>query len=305
MSQTTLTIGTELCCENNNVAYKVIQILGQGSFCITYKVKAFTMIRRAFGEERYDFPQSKAVKEFFMKEQNGRTESGSVTGISSGSLSYNFAQKFRSEAGNLAKMKHPNIVRVIDFIEANNTYYYVMDYVDGENLNEYIRHNKLTENEVVCIIREVADALMYMHEEQEMLHLDLKPGNIMRRSSDGHIFLIDIGLGNYLSGIDVCDFSIGLGNNSYRPVEQTVGKASSLFSPTLDIYALAATMYKLLTGETPPTSSDLINDDDYIKDSLLNRYHVSKRIARVIIKAMSPKVRDRQQSVREFVNGLY
>ncbi len=283
----------------------VTQILGQGSFGITYKVKAFTMVKGSFGEERYEFPQPKAVKEFFMKELNGRTESGSVTGISSGSLSYNYAQKFRSEAGNLAKMKHQNIVRVIDFIEANGTYYYVMDYVEGENLNEYIKHNKLTENEVVDIIRKVADALIYMHEEQKMLHLDLKPGNIMRRSSDGHIFLIDFGLSKHFSdnGTPETSTTVGFGTAGYAPVEQSNGTASAQFRPTIDVYALGATMYKLLTRETPPTSSDLVNDEEFIKDSLY-KYSVSKNIAKVIIKAMSPRVKDRQQSVEDFVKEL-
>lgn len=303
MSQPTLSIGTKLF--GKEITYMVTQILGQGSFGITYKVKAFTIVKGSFGEERYEFPQPKAVKEFFMKELNGRTESGSVTGISSGSLSYNYAQKFRSEAGNLAKMKHQNIVRVIDFIEANGTYYYVMDYVEGENLNEYIKHNKLTENEVVDIIRKVADALIYMHEEQKMLHLDLKPGNIMRRSSDGHIFLIDFGLSKHFSdnGTPETSTTVGFGTAGYAPVEQSNGTASAQFRPTIDVYALGATMYKLLTGETPPMSPDLMNDEGFIKDSL-NRYSVSKKVAKVIIKAMSPKFKDRQQSVKEFVKGL-
>ncbi|MCQ2344695.1 MAG: serine/threonine protein kinase, partial [Paludibacteraceae bacterium] len=305
MSQPTLSIGTKLC--GKEITYMVTKILGQGSFGITYKVKAFTIVKGSFGEERYEFPQPKAVKEFFMKELNGRTESGSVTGISSGSLSYNYAQKFRSEAGNLAKMKHQNIVRVIDFIEANGTYYYVMDYVDGENLNEYIKHNKLTENEVVDIIRKVADALIYMHEEQKMLHLDLKPGNIMRRSSDGHIFLIDFGLSKHFSdnGTPETSTTVGYGTAGYAPVEQSNGTASAQFRPTIDVYALGATMYKLLTGETPPTSWMLVHDDDegFIENSL-NRYSVSKKIAKVITKAMSPKVKDRQQSVREFLNEI-
>ena len=126
-----------------------------------------------------------------MKELNLRSEDGSITGLSEGTLSYNYAQKFRKEAMNLAGMEHPNIVRVTDSFDENGTFYYVMDYIEGQNLNEYIKDHALSESEAISIIKDVANALMYMHEQKHMLHLDLKPGNIMRRASDGHIFLID------------------------------------------------------------------------------------------------------------------
>ena len=127
--QTTLSIGTEL--KSPTIRYRIEAMLGQGAFGVTYKAKGFTIIKGALGEMTMEMPQPIAIKEFFMRDINQRGVSGEVMGMAQGSLVYNYSIKFRKEAENLAKMKHPNIVKVIDFIEANNTFYYVMEYVDA------------------------------------------------------------------------------------------------------------------------------------------------------------------------------
>ena len=161
--------------------YKIVKMLGQGSFGITYLAEHTSLGKKV------------AIKEFFMKELNSRSDDGSITGLSDGSLPYNYAQKFRKEAQNLARLEHSNIVRVTDCFDENGTFYYVMDYIEGQDLNSYVKQHALSETEAVAIIKDVANALIYMHDEKHMLHLDLKPGNVMRRNSDGHIFLIDFG----------------------------------------------------------------------------------------------------------------
>lgn len=95
-----------------------------------------------------------------------------------------------------------------------------------------------------------------MHEKKHMLHLDLKPGNIMRRESDGHIFLIDFGLSKHYSedGIPETSTNVGLGTAGYAPIEQANSKNGNKFRETLDVYALGATFFKLLTGQTPPSA---------------------------------------------------
>ena len=149
--------------------YKIVKMLGQGSFGITYLPEHTSLGKKV------------AIKEFFMKELNSRSNDGSLPGLSDGSLSYNSAQKFRKEAQNLARMEHPNIVRVTDFFEENATFYYVMEFIEGSNLNDYVKQNTVSESEAISIVQDVASALIYMHEGIHMLHLDLKPGNIMRR----------------------------------------------------------------------------------------------------------------------------
>lgn len=273
--------------------YKIEKILGQGSFGITYLA------------EHTNLGKKVAIKEFFMKELNSRGEDGSITGMSDSSLSQNYCQKFKKEAINLSRLDHPNIVRVTDSFSENGTFYYVMDFIEGQNLNDYIKSHYIDEAEAVSIIKSVADALIYMHEEKHMLHLDLKPGNVMRRNSDGHVFLIDFGLSKHYStdGQPETSTTIGLGTAGYAPIEQGNQAKNGEFRPTIDVYALGATFYKLLTRETPPPASDLVSDDELLENKLREK-GVSDNLIEVVTEAMCPNVRKRTQSVSEFRDAL-
>lgn len=286
--QQQLIIGTLL----HGGTYKIEKILGQGSFGITYLA------------EHTNLGKKVAIKEFFMKELNSRGEDGSITGMSDSSLSQNYCQKFKKEAINLSRLDHPNIVRVTDSFSENGTFYYVMDFIEGQNLNDYIKSHYIDEAEAVSIIKSVADALIYMHEEKHMLHLDLKPGNVMRRN-DGHIFLIDFGLSKHYStdGHPETSTTIGLGTAGYAPIEQGNQAKNGEFRPTIDVYALGATFYKLLTRETPPPASDLVSDDELLENKLREK-GVSDNLIEVVTEAMCPNVRKRTQSVREFRDAL-
>lgn len=299
-----LPIGTEL--ESPTLQYKIESVLGQGSFGVTYKAKGFTIVKGALGEMKMELPNPIAIKEFFMRDINQRDDSGTITGMTQGSMAYNYALKFRKEAENLARMNHPNIIRVIDFIEANNTFYYVMEYIEGEDMNSYLKTHKLSEADAVSVIIDVANALKYMHEEQRMLHLDLKPGNIMRRKSDGHIFLIDFGLSKHYGDDGNPDTSttVGLGTEGYAPLEQ--GKRTNNrndFLPTIDVYALGATLFKLLTGNTPPAASDVLDDEDLLPTEL-RVANVSQELTDIVVKAMKPGAKKRIQTVGEFMSML-
>lgn len=286
--QQQLIIGTLL----HGGTYKIEKILGQGSFGITYLA------------EHTNLGKKVAIKEFFMKELNSRGEDGSITGMSDSSLSQNYCQKFKKEAINLSRLDHPNIVRVTDSFSENGTFYYVMDFIEGQNLNDYIKSHYIDEAEAVSIIKSVADALIYMHEEKHMLHLDLKPGNVMRRN-DGHIFLIDFGLSKHYStdGQPETSTTIGLGTAGYAPIEQSNQAKNGEFRPTIDVYALGATFYKLLTRETPPPASALVSDDELLENKLREK-GLSDNLIKVVTEAMCPNVRKRTQSVREFRDAL-
>lgn len=303
MHNTTLKIGQEL--RSDNINYRIESVLGQGSFGVTYKAKAYTIMKGKLGEELVGIKTPKAIKEFFMKDVNERDISGSITGMTEDSLSYNYAQKFKREAENLSGMNHPNIVKVIDFFSANGTYYYVMDYIEGENLNDYLKRHPMSEKEATDTILEVAKALKYMHEEKKMLHLDLKPGNIMRRACDGHIFIIDFGLSKHYNedGIPETSTSVGLGTPGYAPIEQANSKNSKQFRATLDIYALGATFYKLLTGQTPPSADELVSDEDLIRNKL-NESGVCAELVNVIFMSMNPNAKLRTQTVADFYRGI-
>ena len=284
-----LTIGTLL----RGGSYKIEKVLGQGSFGITYLAEHTNLGRKV------------AIKEFFMKELNSRGEDGSITGMTDGSLSQNYCVKFQKEAINLSRLDHPNIVRVTDSFSENGTFYYVMDYIEGQNLNDYVKSHHVDEAEATSIIKSVADALIYMHEEKHMLHLDLKPGNVMRRNSDGHIFLIDFGLSKHFSedGQPETSTTIGLGTAGYAPIEQGNKAKNGEFRPTIDVYALGATFYKLLTRETPPPASDLVSDDELLENNLRAK-GVSDNLVKIVVEAMFPNVRKRTQTIGAFKRNL-
>ena len=276
-----------------NGTYRILKKLGQGSFGITYLAEHTALGKKV------------AIKEFFMKDINSRSDDGSITGITDGSFSYNYGQKFKREALNLAKLEHPNIVRVTDCFDENSTYYYVMDFVEGENLNDCLKSHTVSENEAIAIIKDVASALTYMHDQHHMLHLDLKPGNIMRRASDGHIYLIDFGLSKHYSddGQPETSTTIGLGTPGYAPIEQGNQARGGEFRPTIDVYALGATLYKLLTGETPPAASEVLADKILLSNKLKQK-GISQSVNNLVMAAMEPVAKNRIPTVNEFSRRL-
>ena len=273
--------------------YRIEKLLGQGSFGVTYLANYTYKHKRV------------AIKEFFMKGLNTRNEDGSVTGIAPGTLSYNYAQKFQKEVLNLMDLNHSNIISVEDFFEEKNTYYYVMEYIEGENLNDFLKSHSLSKEEATTIIGDIARALQYMHEEKHMLHLDLKPGNVMRRKSDGHIFLIDFGLSKHFdeNGVPDTSTSIGLGTPGYAPIEQGNQAKNGEFRPTIDIYALGATYFKLLTGQTPPESSVLVSEPTAIQDELTS-HALPESVVNFVTHAMNPNVNLRIPSAKVFIDEL-
>ena len=168
--------------------YTIERVLGQGTFGITYL--ASVKMSGALGA--IDANIKVAVKEFFMRELNDRSDASVISG-SKGSIYYDYRKKFIREALNLSKLHHPGIIKVIESFEANNTVYYVMEYIGGGSLDDYILRNKrLGQDDTIRIIKQIGTALSFMH-TQGMLHLDLKPSNIMMKET-GDVVLIDFGL---------------------------------------------------------------------------------------------------------------
>lgn len=293
MYNNSLTKGTIL--KGSSYSYEIVKILGQGSFGITY----LASVKMAGALGTIDANIKVAIKEFFMKEINGR-EGTTVTSGSKDGLFEDYRRKFVREAKNLSKLRHPNIVNVLEAFETNNTCYYVMEYMDGGSLDELIaKRHGLSEEDTVKYSLQIASALAFMH-SNKMLHLDLKPKNIMM--NNGNAVLIDFGLSKQYNGNGEPESSttVGTGTPGYAPIEQANYQDGNGFPVTMDIYALGATMFKMLTGERPPIASDILNDgfpSQLLKDK-------SQELAAVVEKAMQPMRKQRIQTVEKMKDLL-
>lgn len=293
------TLPTNFVLTGKNYQYRIVKVLGQGSFGITYL--AYLIINGQLGS--INSCVKVAIKEFFMREINGRMEN-SVTCGNNGGMFAKYKKKFVQEAENLSKFDHPNIVKVLELIKANNTVYYVMEYIDGGNLNEYIElHHGLSETESLKYFKGISSALSYMH-ENNMLHLDLKPSNIMLRG-DGEPVLIDFGLSKQFdeNGEPESSTTIGGGTPGYAPIEQSSYHGKVGFPITMDVYALGATLFKMLTGQRPPEASVILNDGFPVRE-LQNR-NVNEHTISCILKSMEPFRKSRYQTISSFAFSLY
>ena len=218
-----------------NGTYRIERILGQGGFGITYFATDLSLERCV------------AIKEFFPREYCDRNKSTSHVRVGTSSnteLVLRLKVKFIKEARNIAKLDHAGIIKIHTAFEENNTAYYVMDYIDGRNLNEIIRNSgPLSEAKSIKYITQVGEALDYIH-SRKINHLDVKPANIMIRRYDDRPILIDFGLSKQYdeNGNQTSTTPTGI-SHGYAPMEQYKVGGVSEFSPQTDLYSLAATLY--------------------------------------------------------------
>ena len=272
--------------------YRIERVLGQGGFGNTYV---------GYNTE---FEETVAIKEFFMKGVTERDETTSVVSVSNADNVQQFEEqreKFKKEARRLRKLKNEHIVKVHDLFEENGTAYYVMDYIEGESLAERIKKtgNPFTEAEVRGILSQILEALKEVH-QNEIWHLDLKPGNIMV-DKQGNAYLIDFGASKQIRANGSMTTSTALCYTpGYAPNEQ-IGQMYDRFGPWTDIYALGATIYNLLTNKKPPMAIDIEEDGEKAFDFPSN---VSENMRKLVVWMMQPKRKARPQSVDEILSKL-
>lgn len=282
---TNLKVGTLL----ENGKYRIEKMIGQGGFGMTYLGEQVNLGRKV------------AIKEFFMKEYCNRDEGDSkIYTLSQGSseLVERFRVKFVKEARSLARLRHPNIVSIIDIFEENDTAYYVMEFHAGGSLADKVKNAPLPEADAVKYIRQIASALEYVHSKQ-MMHLDVKPANILL-DGEGNAILIDFGLAKQYDndGRQTSTTPIGI-SHGYAPMEQYKNGGVSEFSPVSDIYSLGATLYKLVTGLTPPEANDVFEAGLPDLPATL-----SPQVCAAIEKSMQPRRANRPQNIGEFLSLL-
>lgn len=284
----TLKLGTKL----QGGKYIIKQVLGQGGFGVTYLA------------EHTVLGANVAIKEFFFKqfcERNQNTSHVIVATTTNSDIVNRYKERFLKEARIIAKLNHHNIIKIHDVFGENNTAYYVMDYIEGVNLSDLIKsQGKLPEAEALRYIRQAAEALKYIH-DQYLNHLDIKPANLMLRENDNQLILIDFGMSKQydsVSGNQTSTTPVGI-SHGYAPIEQYKAGGVKEFSPQSDIYALGATLYKLITGETPPQSGEIIEEG--LPDLPMS---VSVETKKTIEKAMSINKLERQSNIIEFLAML-
>jgi serine/threonine protein kinase len=278
--------------------YKIMKVLGQGSFGITYL--ANVQMKGKLGT--LDSNMTVAIKEFYMRDINGR-DGQTVTSGNKGGLFDDYKKKFEREATNLSKLEHPNIVKVLESFEANGTIYYIMEYIDGVSLDKKIEEKKRLDYKT-CIkyTKQIGSALAFMHQEH-MLHLDVKPANVMLRNCDDAV-LIDFGLSKQYdeNGEPESSTKVGGGTPGYAPLEQANYHEGKDFPAVMDVYALGATMFKMLSGCRPPEASDILNDGFPEKD--LEVVNVPQQLIGCIEKAMNPTKKSRYQTITSFIDAI-
>lgn len=231
-----------------NGKYRIVRFIGAGGFGCTYEAEYPSMGIRV------------AIKEFYIADFCDRDATGAVSVVSKTKVGLveKLREKFVREVLNIARLRHPNIVRVSERFDENGTSYYVMDYIDGQSLMNLIdEEGPLPQDRALRYIGQVMDALETVH-DANMLHLDIKPDNIIIDAKDDAI-LIDFGVSKQYDEIDGHNTSTIMGQTpGYAPPEQA-GNCIRQFTPAADIYALGATLYTALTGTVPPSSTDIVS----------------------------------------------
>ena len=270
--------GITLC----NGKYELMKFLGKGGFGITYLGRHILLNKYV------------AIKEYFPKDNFRRESNGIQVSYSDKSVARRNIEKFLKEAKTMAELNHEGVVKVNDVFEENNTAYYVMDYIEGKSLAEQL---PIAQEQALAYIKQAAEALQYVH-TKGILHLDIKPANIMINQS-GKAVLIDFGISKHYDSEGKGTSSSTQGYSSgYSPIEQMTPGGLKQFTPPTDIYALGATLYKIISGTTPPTSTDLADEE-----TLSRPENMSREVFGFINKCMQQKRKDRPQTMSE-VLGL-
>ena len=277
--------------------YEVVRAIGAGGFGITYE--GFNPIT----ERRV------AIKEFFPRGIASRDDATRIAYSKQDGEVVSWALKrFADSANRLAKLKHPNIIEVLNYVADNGTGYMVMEHVEGQTLEDWLKSRPSPPqlSELGPIFDPIFDALEYVH-ANGVIHRDIAPDNIMIRA-DGRPVLIDFGALKLIAHQTLAHGpspkSFGVLKANYSPPEQ--GGDSGSVDPRMDVYSLAATIYRTLAGKPPmdadkrKTDTALKGQDSYIPLAQAAQVPVPVEFASAIDAAMSLRPKERPATVAEF-----
>jgi serine/threonine protein kinase len=271
--------------------YVVDKVLGVGGFGITYLGRDTTLNLRV------------AIKEYLPNELAVRDAALNVLPKSSDceETYYWGLDRFLQEARLLARFNHPNIVRVLRFFEANGTAYMMMQYEDGESLDEKLKKlGAPDEAWLQGILFPLLDGLKVMHDEG-FLHRDIKPGNIYIRRSDGSPVLLDFGAARaQMRGKD--QNMTAIVTPGYAPFEQYFTDGCQ--GPWSDIYAFGAVIYKAITGKAPPEAASRVKKDTMVTASEAGKGRYSDKFLRAVDWALQSDEKKRPQTIEDWQRAL-
>ncbi|RME95559.1 MAG: serine/threonine protein kinase, partial [Alphaproteobacteria bacterium] len=232
--------------------FRITAILGAGGFGITYRARDIHLKRDV------------AIKEYFPKMFAHREGGSSVRATSGGGKAdYNWGlERFLNEAQMLAQIKHPNVVGVSRYFRENNTAYLVLELLQGEDFESWLKQRREppAQADLDRLAAPLLDALALVH-ENGILHRDIKPANIFIRAEDGEPVLIDFGASRHSMG-EHTGTTAAIASPGYSPSESYSGKVAHQ-GPWSDIYGLAATFYRALTGRPPSDATGRLIEEDY------------------------------------------
>lgn len=272
--------------------YIIQEPLGQGGFGITYK--AVDRLSGKYVAVKEYFPETMATR------MTGKTDVITYSGDRGENFIYG-KQCFMQEAETLAQfIGNENIVRVYSYFEEYGTAYFVMDYIEGTPLDEYVKLHggKISFEEASDILIPIMDALGAVH-DKGIVHRDVSPDNIYI-TKKGEVKLIDFGaarqsLGDKSQSLDV------ILKHGFAPKEQYMRRGKQ--GAFTDIYALGATFYYVLTGKRPPDALERVDEDDIIPPSTLG-VKLSREAEEAILMALNVQPEDRFQSMSAFKNAM-
>jgi serine/threonine protein kinase len=272
--------------------YKIIKVLGQGGFGITYLA------------EDENLQESVAIKEYFPIQFASRNSANDVKPLSeTNKQEYEWGLgRFIDEARTLTRFRHPAITRVRSVFEENNSAYMVMDYEEGDSLAQLLKNKKTLSEELIRkFLIPLIDGLKEVH-KVDFIHRDIKPANIIIKKD--RAVLIDFGSARQTTAGDVKTLT-QLVSPGYAPYEQYHSDSTGQ-GPWTDIYSLAATMYRASTGITPPQAIDRshavleTNRDVYVSASELCANKYSASFLNAIDYALAFRASERPQSMDDW-----
>ncbi len=277
--------------------YKIIGVLGAGGFGITYLAEDTQLSMKV------------VIKEYFPNELAIRKNDSTIIAKTSSQEDFTKGmQRFKEEAKTLARFNHPSIVKILGYFEANNTAYFVMEYEEGIDLAQYIKEKRapFNQEEILSILMPILEGLKEVH-KHNYLHRDIKPGNILLRHNKSPV-LIDFGASKLALG-DVSKSITSMLTEGYAPLEQYSTDVKQQ-GPFTDLYAVGAVIYKMITGNVPPSaqtrSYQLLQDghDPYKILSSMKLPGYNKTFLSAVDRALSIKARARQQNIQDFQKDI-